>query len=137
METVFEHSAGGIVLTGASELVAVRTTNLKGESVLALPKGHLEEGETALDAAAREVREETGYEVEASGQAPQTISYWFVRRGTRVRKRVDFFCFNVVGGDPGDHDGEIEEVVLLPLPDGADRLTYQGERQVVAAAACD
>ncbi len=137
MKTVFEHSAGGIVITPASELVAVRTTNLKGESVLALPKGRVEEGETPLDAAVREIREETGYEVEPSERAPHSISYWFVRRGTRVRKRVDFFCFSVVGGDPADHDWEIEEVVLLPLPDGAGQLTYRGEREAVAASACD
>ena len=110
MDTVFEHSAGGIVLTPDGRLVVVRTKNLKDDTVFALPKGQLEIGETAADAAQREVVEETGYLVERVGEPPQTASYWFVRDGTRVKKRVDFFRFDVVGGDSADHDSEIDEV---------------------------
>ncbi len=128
METVFEHSAGGIVLTPEGRLVIVRTRNLRGETVYGLPKGHLEDGEAALDAAAREVSEETGFQVEAVDEPPHTVSYWYVRDGVRVRKRVDFFRFTVTGGDPSLHDGEIEEVLEVEVPAGLDCLTYRSER---------
>lgn len=128
METVFEHSAGGIVLTPEGRLVIVRTRNLRGETVYGLPKGHLEDGEAALDAAAREVSEETGFQVEAVDEPPHTVSYWYVRDGVRVRKRVDFFRFTVTGGGPSLHDGEIEEVLEVEVPAGLDCLTYRSER---------
>ena len=134
MDTVFEHSAGGIVLTPDGRLVVVRTKNLKGDTVFALPKGQLEIGETAADAAQREVVEETGYLVERVGEPPQTASYWFVRDGTRVKKRVDFFRFDVVGGDSADHDSEIDEVLALDIEVGVERLTYKSEREMARKA---
>ena len=134
MDTVFEHSAGGIVLTPDGRLVVVRTKNLKGDTVFALPKGQLEIGETAADAAQREVVEETGYLVERVGEPPQTASYWFVRDGTRVKKRVDFFRFDVVGGDSADHDSEIDEVLALDIEVGVERLTYKSEREMAHKA---
>ena len=137
MDTVFEHSAGGIVLTEAGRLVAIRTRNLKGDLVLALPKGHVEGGESAAEAAAREVREETGFAVEPVDEPTSTASYWYVRDGTRVRKRVDFFRFRVIGGDAADHDWEVEEVVLLDLPEGVEELTYPSERDIARESVCD
>ena len=134
MDTVFEHSAGGIVLTPDGRFVVVRTKNLKDDTVFALPKGQLEIGETAADAAQREVVEETGYLVERVGEPPQTASYWFVRDGTRVKKRVDFFRFDVVGGDSADHDSEIDEVLALDIEVGVERLTYKSEREMARKA---
>lgn len=137
MDTVFEHSAGGIVLTQEGKLVVVRTRNLRGEIVYGLPKGRLEEGESAVDAAAREVTEETGLDVEALDEPARTAAYWYVRDGLRVRKRVDFFRFMVIGGDPSDHDGEIDEVLQLDLPAAFDCLTYRSERDIARQALCD
>lgn len=57
-----EFSAGGVVvrnMRGRAYLAAVR---VKDGKVLALPKGHIDPGESAIEAAAREVREETGVE---------------------------------------------------------------------------
>ena len=55
-----EFSAGGVCVRrfrGREHAAAVR---VKGGSVLALPKGHIDPGESAAEAAQREVREEAG-----------------------------------------------------------------------------
>ena len=57
MKTVFEHSAGGVVVAVDGRLVIVRTRNLRGEKVYTLPKGHVEPGESSVAAAMREVTE--------------------------------------------------------------------------------
>ena len=135
MRTVFERSAGGIVLPGDGRLVVVRTTNLGGRPVVTLPKGLLETGETAVSAARREVREETGFEVRAVADTPAgVVEYWFVRDRVRVRKRVDFFRFTTIGGSPDLHDGEIDEVLVVGAGDAIDMLSYPAERRVVRKA---
>lgn len=49
-------SAGGIVLNSRGEVLVVNQNN----SSWSLPKGHINEGESALRAAIREIREESG-----------------------------------------------------------------------------
>ena len=135
IKTVFEHSAGGIVLTTDGKLVVVRTRNLAGRPVVTLPKGLVETGETALAAARREVTEETGFEVRAGARAAAgATEYWFVREGVRVRKRVEFFRFTVTGGDPARHDREVDEVLALEPGSALAMLSYPGERAVVEKA---
>ena len=135
IRTVFEHSAGGVVLTADGMLVVVRTRNLAGRSVVTLPKGLLEAGERAVDAARREVTEETGLEVRAAERAPAgVVEYWFVRDRVRVKKRVDFFRFTVTGGDPALHDDEVDDVVILEPSAAMGKLTYPAEREVVRKA---
>jgi 8-oxo-dGTP pyrophosphatase MutT (NUDIX family) len=56
----FHESAGAVVMIDGRCLVLRRAD--RGQWVF--PKGHVEAGERAEDAAVREVREETGYEVE-------------------------------------------------------------------------
>ena len=135
MRTVFERSAGGIVHTADGRVVVVRTTNLKGEPVVTLPKGLLEAGESAISAARREVTEETGFEVRATPGAPAgVLEYWFVRERVRVKKRVEFFRFTVVGGSADLHDGEIDEVLVVEEATAVDMLSYPSERDLVRKA---
>jgi len=49
-------SAGGVVINRNGEVLVVDQNG----SSWSLPKGHIEEGETALDAAKREIEEESG-----------------------------------------------------------------------------
>lgn len=129
-----EQSAGGVVVRGGEVAVIVpRKRAADGRAVLGLPKGHLDGAETAAQAAAREVREETG--LEAALLAPLgEVRYWYQRDGRRIRKSVRFFLFEYRSGSIADHDDEIEDVRWLPLGDAADRLSYEGERDMVRRA---
>src|SRR5437879_5917980 len=56
-----EVSAGGVVVRDGDVAVIVPTRrSADGSRVLSLPKGHVDPGETPVEAAEREVREETG-----------------------------------------------------------------------------
>ena len=80
--------------------------------VWALPAGRVEPGETYEQAAIREVREETGYEVELERLVG---SYWRPQLGERGGDKMRVFAGRVVGGDPSVHDSESLEVRWFPL----------------------
>ena len=128
-----EFSAGGICvrrMKGRDYLAAVR---VKRGTVLALPKGHIDPGESAAEAARREVREEagvTGELVEKLGD----VKYWYSRDGDRVMKVVTFFLFRYVSGSVADHDHEVDSAEWVPLEDGPRLLAYRGEKQMAEAA---
>jgi 8-oxo-dGTP pyrophosphatase MutT (NUDIX family) len=85
-----ETSAGGIVVRlvdGRPRVLLIRDSYRNW----GFPKGHLEEGETAADAALREVREETGLgDVALIGEI-DTIDWHFRFRGRLVHKTCHFF----------------------------------------------
>jgi len=129
-----EFSAGGVVLRGGDVAVIVPTRRgAKGERVLALPKGHPEADETPVEAARREVEEETGLDVELLGDLGE-VGYWYQRKGRRIAKRVVFFLFEFRSGSLEDHDHEIEEARWMPLEEARSALSYAGEREMVERA---
>ncbi len=129
-----EFSAGGVVVRGDEMIVIVPVKrDANGDRVLGLPKGHPDGDETAEQAAAREVAEETGVTAELVGELGET-HYVYERKGKRVAKRVAFFLFEYRSGAVEDHDHEIEEARWMPLEEAARSLTYVGERSVVKRA---
>jgi 8-oxo-dGTP pyrophosphatase MutT (NUDIX family) len=129
-----ERSAGGVVVRGEQVLVIVPTRRAAdGSRVLGLPKGHLDPGETQLQAAIREVREEAGVEVEFIQDLGE-VRYWYSRGGRAVPKTVVFYLFRYLGGDPADHDDEVEDARWMELAQAQQALTYEGEREMVARA---
>jgi len=129
-----EYSAGGVVVRGDDVVVIVPVKRgADGSPVLGLPKGHLDDGESARDAARREVREETGVCGELVDSLGE-IRYAFDRKGQTVCKTVAFFLFEYRTGDVTDHDHEIEEARWMPLRDAARALTYDGEREIIRRA---
>jgi 8-oxo-dGTP pyrophosphatase MutT (NUDIX family) len=104
-----------------------------GQRVLALPKGHLDDAETAEQAAVREVREEGGVEAELVSHLGD-VRYWYRRKGRSVPKRVRFFLFRYRSGDPADHDDEVEEARWMGLAEASTALSYEGEREMVVRA---
>jgi 8-oxo-dGTP pyrophosphatase MutT (NUDIX family) len=129
-----EFSAGGVVVRDGECIVIVPTRRAAdGSKVLALPKGHPNPGESALEAALREVREEAGVEARLVDKLGD-VRYWYQRKGRRIAKLVTFFLLEYVAGDPADHDDEVEEAFWMKLEEAAVSLTYSGERQMVERA---
>jgi 8-oxo-dGTP pyrophosphatase MutT (NUDIX family) len=129
-----ERSAGGVVVRGDEVVVIVPTRRgAQGQRVLALPKGHVDPGETPDRTARREVREETGVDariVEKLGE----VRYFYQREGKRIFKRVTFYLFEYRGGSLEDHDDEVEEARWMPLRDALAALSYDGEREMAERA---
>ena len=128
-----DFSAGGVVVREGDVAVIVPARRGRdGGTVLGLPKGHLDGNETEVEAAVREVREETGIEAEPIGKLGE-IRYTYERKGRPIDKRVAFYLLEYRSGELG-HDHEIEHVRWMPLAEAARSLTYEGEREMVARA---
>ena len=117
-------------MRGRDFMAAVR---VKGGTVLALPKGHIDGDESAAQAAQRELREEAGVHGELVGKLGD-VKYWYSRSDERVMKVVSFFLFRYRAGSVRDHDQEVDSAEWVPLDDAPHELTYRGERDMAAAA---
>jgi 8-oxo-dGTP pyrophosphatase MutT (NUDIX family) len=154
-QTVREISAGGVVLRrnrGKWHVAVIEpnTINHDGDDpppptrekprVLALPKGAVDKGEKAEEAAEREILEETGLEVDRIAKLSD-IRYVYTRSWggrERVFKIVSFYLFRYRGGRIGeiseDMRIEVRRCMWLPLEKAHKMLTYKGEREVVQLA---
>ncbi len=136
LRRVNEYSAGGLVVDLAGEVprgALIGRTDRHGRLLWSLPKGHIEAGETAEQAAVREVEEETGISGEILAELG-TIDFWFVAEGRRIHKTVRHYLLRATGGALSDADIEVTEVAWVPLPDIRAQLAYPDERGLVDAA---
>ena len=107
-------AAGGIVLRQAKtpEIAVVR---LRKRNEWVLPKGKLDDGETARDAAMREVLEEIGHDVSVhkSGGRCKVVHYWRMETS---------------GGQAYELTDDVKAVDWLPLDAAVERLSRSYER---------
>jgi 8-oxo-dGTP pyrophosphatase MutT (NUDIX family) len=137
LRKVEETSAGGLVVdrtAGPPRVAVIGRVDRRGRLLWSLPKGHLEAGETAEDAAVREVEEETGIRGRVLA-ALGTIDYWFVADERRIHKTVHHYLLEASGGELSDEDVEVDEVAWVPLTELRERLAYAGERRLAETAA--
>lgn len=131
-----EHSAGGVVvrrMEGTLMLLLIRDPYRK----LGLPKGHLEGNETSVEAAVREVEEETGLSSLVVGPSLGTIDWYFRLEGRLIHKFCDYFLMVSATGDATPEVSEgITECVWVSLDEAVGAVAYDNARTVVARA-CD
>lgn len=134
LRRVEETSAGGLVLDRRApdaRAALIGRLDRRGRLLWSLPKGHLEIGETAEEAAIREVAEETG--IRGRVIAPLgVIDFWFVADDRRIHKTVHHYLLVAEAGELSDADLEVTEVEWVPLDQVAIRLAYADERRLVA-----
>ncbi len=134
-------SAGGLVYRrrGADvDVVLAGRRRSTGDMVWGIPKGHVEEGESARQTAVREVLEETGIRGEIEAELGD-IEYNYSASGgaggrRRVLKQVHFFLMRAVGGHFADRDAEMDAVRWFPIQGAEAVVTYENERVLVRRA---
>jgi len=124
----FEFSAGGIVCKGEKVLL-IKTEDLKGNPVWTFPKGVIEKGEKAKDAALREVREETGYDVKIV-RLLDVVEYFFRKEGELIKKSVKWFLMEPIKRME-EPDWEVSEITWIKYDEAKELLTYKSDRKLI------
>ena len=125
-----ETSYGGVAIRGDDVLVI---TPAGRRRITALPKGGAHRDESGEQAAGREVREETGVNVDVR-EPLGDVSYTYRRGGRRIRKTVHFYLCSFVSGSTSDHDHEVDDARWISLQEARSALTYPGERALIERA---
>ncbi len=129
-----EKSCGGVVFTrDGDELryVIIRQTN----GVCGFPKGHMEAGESEVDTAVREIKEETGLDVALLDGFRETDTYQFsLDDEVAILKDVVYFLGEFSSQTLIPQEGELTEIYLLPLEEALDTLDFERSKQILREA---
>jgi 8-oxo-dGTP pyrophosphatase MutT (NUDIX family) len=99
------------------------------------PKGHANSGETAQEAALRELCEETGLsDCVLADDFKHTHTYTFERNGETITKEAHFFLGSTNTRLINVDGEEISEYAWLPYEEALKKLTYQEARDTLTAA---
>ncbi len=97
------------------------------------PKGNREKGETKLETARREIKEETGLADLEFTDFEQEISYFYRREGKTIHKTVTYFLAKSFSKNitiSWEHKG----YEWLPYEKALDKITFQNAREILKAA---
>ena len=127
MDLIRDDCAGGLVFC-KSKLVVLERFN----KVWLFPKGHIDPGETAREAAVREVREECGLTARILVELGET-SYFFMEKEKEHFKTVRWFLMESISGELTFEKDFFTAVDLIPEPD-IGRLTFEVDRELARKA---
>jgi 8-oxo-dGTP pyrophosphatase MutT (NUDIX family) len=126
-------SAGGVLVVGDRVVVLVKRLN----SEVRLPKGRCDAGETAAQAALREVAEETGFGDLGLRRELGALTTEYTSGGRRLRRSATFFqmelrswrrCARDV------RDAHRFAVLWMPVGEALAALTFEDEREFLRRA---
>ncbi|MBP0954607.1 MAG: NUDIX domain-containing protein [Oscillospiraceae bacterium] len=127
----FEKSCGAVVYRkyhGNTEILLVKHINSGHWS---FPKGHMEDGESEVETALREIKEETDLDVLIDPSFRETVTY-FPHRDTQ--KVVVYFVAKAKRQDFTPQADEIAEIRWVDLAHAQQLLSYENDRNIVNKA---
>lgn len=118
-----EKSCGCIVIDGRNVLLVKQT---KGH--WSFPKGHMEEGESEIQTAVREVKEETNVDV-IPDETKRYVEEYLMDNGNM--KQVIYFVSKQASSNIKAQESEIAEIAWLPFEKALETITYDNTRELL------
>ncbi|MCK9446321.1 NUDIX domain-containing protein [bacterium] len=126
MEVKKTRIAGGVVINEFDEIIVV---SQKGKiKTWSLPKGHIEEGETELEAAFREVYEESGAKDLEFIKPLGTYERYSMDNGTELKIRT-FFLFKTLKQKLNPIDEKNPEAIWIYKDKVSETLTHPKDKE--------
>ena len=122
-------AAGGLVWRPSREGRELIVIRRKRRQDWTLPKGKVKSGESWLECAIREVREETGFDVEVESHAG-----WVCYDTGEITKVVRFWNMKPLGDCRFESSEEVLSIYWLTPQEAVKRLDHEGERALVIQA---
>ena len=126
-----EKSCGAIVFRrfhGNIQILLIKHINSGHWS---FPKGHIENNETETETAVREIKEETGIDVNIDPTFRETVSY-FPKKDTQ--KVVVYFIAQAKNFQYKPQEDEISEIRWVDIVYAKQILTYENDKTIVNRA---
>ena len=117
-----EKSCGCIIIEKDKVLLIQQTKGHWG-----FPKGHVEVGETEIETAIREVKEETNLDVEINENKRYTMEY-ITDKG--ALKQVVLFVAKKINGNEKYQESEIKSMKWMTFDDAIKTITYDNTREL-------
>ena len=132
-----EKSCGAIVYTyenGVRKYVIIRGTGIYKE-FCGFPKGHMEPGETENETALREVKEETGLDVNILDGFRTMDEHFLAREGRPNDKKMNvYFLAEYRDQEVKAQKSEVSEAVLMDYNEAMQSLQYEESRRELTEA---
>jgi 8-oxo-dGTP pyrophosphatase MutT (NUDIX family) len=110
-------AAGGIIENEHGELLVI-----KRNGILDLPKGHIEKGELAKEAALREVSEECGLKNQTIKSSNPKVTYHIYQQGSQwILKKTFWFSMNA----------SVDEILIPETNEGIESVQWMDKRAIL------
>lgn len=119
----YEKSCGAIVVDDEKVLLVKHNAGHWD-----FPKGHVEEGETEIETAIREVKEETNIDIKIEKENKYISEY---SPKENVMKTVIYFIGEKVGGEDKPQIEEVSDVEWVDVNKAVERITHQRSKEIM------
>lgn len=119
----YEKSCGAVIFDNDKVLVLKQVQGHWG-----FPKGHVENNETEIETAIREIKEETNLDVEINEKFRYVETY---SPKENVTKDVVFFVAKKIGGDVKPQEEEVSEIKWVSPKEALEIVSYESSKIVM------